>query len=135
MNVDYRNPIYTTLDGALYSKDKKSIIAYPSGMNGLYTIPSQVTGIGKYAFCESSLATIYLPAGIQIIADYAFGKNLKKIRFTGSVPPSILGANVFSEITRNDSFIIEVPEASLSQYIHTIGNIDASLVRHIVGYN
>ena len=44
------NSNYCDIDGVLFSKDKTTLIQYPGGQQGAYTIPNSVTSIGSYAF-------------------------------------------------------------------------------------
>ena len=55
ITVDEGNPNYKAVDGVLFSKDDKTLIAYPKGKEGTtYTIPASVTEIGRYAFSGCS---------------------------------------------------------------------------------
>lgn len=42
---------YTTIDGALYSKDGKTLIRVPTGIKGAFTVPDGVTKVEDGAFC------------------------------------------------------------------------------------
>ena len=45
------NTTFSSLDGILFDKEKKILIAYPAGKAGTsYTIPNSITAIGRYAF-------------------------------------------------------------------------------------
>lgn len=74
--VDKNNPNYSSLDGVLYDKDKKTLIAYPYGKNELaFTVPSSVTQISYYAFnCLSYVQTVNIGA-TALSLDYAFSPN------------------------------------------------------------
>ena len=50
INVAEDNLNYASVDGVLYSKDKKTLIMYPMGKTGSVTIPNSVTSIGDDAF-------------------------------------------------------------------------------------
>ena len=62
--------------GVLYSKDKTTLWYAPYGKRssfGSYTVPSGVTSIGGYAFCQfNQLETVSLPEGLKTIGSYAF---------------------------------------------------------------
>ena len=72
--IDSNNPKYTSEDGVLYNKEKTKIIKYPAKKEGeSYTIPSNVTSIGQYAFSGcSSLNGIIIPKEVTSIGDSAF---------------------------------------------------------------
>ena len=73
INVSENNEIYSSIDGVLFSKDKKELIIYPAGKGNVYEIPEGVTSIGYSAFkyC-SSLTSIVIPESVTSIGDYAF---------------------------------------------------------------
>jgi hypothetical protein len=73
ITVSRNNPAYADVDGALFDKDKTTLILYPEGKSGDYTIPSSVTTIGDFAFqyCEK-LTSITIPPSITDIGDFAF---------------------------------------------------------------
>ena len=68
------NPAYRSVDGVLFSKDGKTLAAYPAGKSDSYfAIPDGVTSIGDYAFSYcSSLTSVTIPDGVTSIGDWAF---------------------------------------------------------------
>ncbi|MBR5095632.1 MAG: leucine-rich repeat domain-containing protein [Treponema sp.] len=73
INVADANPAYSSVDGVLFSKDKKTLVKCPQGKSGAYTVPEGVTAIGSDAFFEcKKLTGIVLPEGLQEIGQYAF---------------------------------------------------------------
>lgn len=63
------NPSYTSVDGVLFSRDMKSLWAFPIGRSGNYTIPDGVTYISEYAFAQASLLdSVTIPASVTVIA-------------------------------------------------------------------
>ncbi len=73
INVSDKNTVYASVDGVLFKKDLKELIACPNGRTGNYTIPEGVTsiGVGAFNFC-SSLKSITIPDGITSIGNDAF---------------------------------------------------------------
>lgn len=67
------NLSYSTVDGVLFSKDKKKLLAFPAGKSKSYMIPDGVTTIGSYAFsgCKE-LTSVTLPKSITTIGGDAF---------------------------------------------------------------
>ena len=75
INVDKNNSTYSSDNGALLDKDKKTLIFCPRNKNGTYKIPDTVTSVREYAFCECrNLTSINIPSGITQIEHYAFSK-------------------------------------------------------------
>ena len=69
--VDENNPNYSSIDGALYDKDKTTIICWPTAEGDIDIMPS-VTTISRMAFYHCyALKSISMP-GVITIDDYAF---------------------------------------------------------------
>ena len=87
IEVDSGNRRYCSIDGALYSKNKKVLYCCP-GKRTSFVIPSSVTIIGDSAFsgCES-LASVTIPDSVREIEDEAFRDcvSLKEITIPDSV--------------------------------------------------
>lgn len=110
--VDAANPAYKSIDGVLYTKDGKTLVAYPQGReNTLFsvpsgvasiapgalansrhltsvTLPSTVRSIGRSAFQDCrSLSSINIPSGVTSIEEQAFMKcaSLASVSFPSSV--------------------------------------------------
>ncbi len=73
ITVDANNPAFSSLDGALFNKSQTTLVQYPGGKTGSYTIPNGVTSIGVWAFSAcTNLTDITIPASVTSIADWAF---------------------------------------------------------------
>ena len=72
--VDDDNTAYQSINGNLYSKDGKMLIAYACGKTDTsFTIPYSVTSIGNYAFCDcDTLMRVTIPDSVTSIGDSAF---------------------------------------------------------------
>lgn len=79
--VDEANKHYTAVDGILFSKDMKKLISFPMETKGDFLVPESVEELGEYAFCNSQLSSILLPAGITVIEKecFYFARWLKKV--------------------------------------------------------
>lgn len=107
-SVDAANPNYAAVDGLLFSKDGRKLVAVPAGRTGSLTVPLSVEEIGFGAFEESRLSevkfhenanilslgyraffkaenitTITIPKSVMAIDYYAFAycENLKEVIF------------------------------------------------------
>ncbi|OPZ35883.1 MAG: hypothetical protein BWY98_00604 [Tenericutes bacterium ADurb.BinA155] len=72
--VDSANPNYQSIDGVLFSKDGKTLIAYPAGKSGsAYVIPSSVTSVGWCAFFGcTGLTSVTIPSSVTNVSYGAF---------------------------------------------------------------
>ena len=73
ITVDALNSVYSSVDGVLFNKSQTTLIQYPGGKAGSYTIPNSVTSIGDCAFdgC-TSLTSVTIPNSVTSIGDCAF---------------------------------------------------------------
>jgi len=72
--VDTSNSNYSSLNGVLFNKLQTTLIQYPGGKSGSYTIPSSVTSIGIAAFQNCLLLTnsITIPNSVTSIGSSVF---------------------------------------------------------------
>ena len=130
INVAEDNPVYVSVDGVLYNKEKTEILSYPPNKAGTnyeilggvtkineafcnvknlenIIIPSTVNQITSYAFyqCES-LKNIELPNGITRLYDDTFAgcSNLETIKIPDTV--TSMGVSVFENCTNLKEVII-----------------------------
>ena len=100
INVGANNKWYTSVEGVLFSKDRKTLICYPVGKSGSYTIPHSVTSIGDYAFEECiTLTSVDIPDSVTSIGEYSF-YNCTGLTSVG-IPDSVtsIGYSAFSLCT------------------------------------
>jgi hypothetical protein len=120
IKVDASNPVYSSLAGVLLSQDQMTLIQFPGGISGTYTIPDGLTTIGAAAFAQcrnlagvtipnsvtrigrlafyrcSTLTNLTIPKSVTDIGSHAFSScpNLKGVYFQGDVP--CIGLDIFS---------------------------------------
>ena len=96
--VDEGNPVYTSLDGAIYSKDLSRLVLYPyGGERERYVLPAEVRAIGEDALFYSpsgetrparqsvcALRELTIPAGVTGIHAAAAISTLDRIAFCGT---------------------------------------------------
>ncbi len=73
ITVDPANNAYCDIDGVLFNKSQTTLIQYPGGKSGDYSIPNSVITIGDGAFCDcDSLTGVIIPDSVTTIGDGAF---------------------------------------------------------------
>ncbi len=85
-SVAHDNPIYSSANGLLLTKDGTELIA---GVNGDVQIPSGVTSIGERAFYDCiSLTSVTIPSDVASIGEYAFYGciSLTSVTILGNAP-------------------------------------------------
>lgn len=71
IDVSPHNPEFTSIDGVLYSKDKKDLIAYPQTRKEIMLVPECRT-IGWGACISCPFVNAKLPDGIEFVGAHAF---------------------------------------------------------------
>lgn len=74
ITVDKANTSFKSVDGVVYSKDGKTVVAYPNIRTGdKYEIPADVTKIAEGAFADCfNLTSVTVPEGITELPETAF---------------------------------------------------------------
>jgi hypothetical protein len=71
--VATNDPDFSSLAGVLFNQNQTTLLQYPNGKAGNYTVPASVTDIGVDAFFESTnLTSVVLSSNVSIISSYAF---------------------------------------------------------------
>lgn len=101
---------FATIEGQLYNKTKKELIAYSSyGTDGTYRekliIPEGILSIGSYAFAglerEDNVLYVQLPTTLQTVKDYAFynaGETAVHFMNLGNTHITTIGNYAFSGV-------------------------------------
>ncbi len=140
INAAVDNPSYCSVEGVLFNKDITTLVQYPGGKRGAYTIPSSVTSIGDNAFLEcqvltsieiphsvtnigyaafcwcTQLSTITIPSSVTNIENEAFQtcRNLTSIT-NYATTPQVINANVFNGVNKS-TCMLYVPAESIAAY-------------------
>jgi hypothetical protein len=73
INVDAANPAYSSLGGVLFDKAQATLLEFPGGLGGSYTISNGVTSIGDEAFEDCIyLTSVTIGNSVTSIGDEAF---------------------------------------------------------------
>jgi hypothetical protein len=97
ITVDAQNSFYSSLNGVLFDKSQSTLIEYPGGLGGSYTIPDSVTSIGEgaFTFC-SGLTGITIPGSVTNIGANAFADTYGLTSVTIRAGITSIGADAFS---------------------------------------
>jgi hypothetical protein len=126
------NPSYCSEAGVLFDKEKTTLIQYPGGKTGSYTVPESVTSIGDCAFMYCySLEAVSLSKNVNSIGRQAFYgcSGLTSVTFPASVTSIENGAftncsNLIemtvdannSSFSSEDGVLFDKSKATLLQY-------------------
>jgi len=75
INVDADNIVYTSIDGMLCSKSGKTLVCFPGGRTGEYSIHPNILYVNKLAFQGCHLNKLTFPETIQSVGGWLFGSN------------------------------------------------------------
>lgn len=89
IDINPKNKYYTSIDGIVYTADKKTLIRCPVGKSGQVVIPDGVTTIGRHAFRSCKISEVVIPDSVTEIGmsafteshiqDFALGKGMTYI--------------------------------------------------------
>ena len=108
IDVASDNPYFTSVDGVLFSKDQKKLIAFPQEkIAPSYTVPAGVVEIGEGAFSDClSLHTVTIPDSVTSIGDEAFASCSNLGRMTIGKGVETIGDGAFYRCTALTSITI-----------------------------
>ena len=106
---------YVSEGGVLLSADRTRLVRCPEGKASTsYTVPSEVTVIGKNAFARcASLAKILLPSGLRQIEDGAFYGDSGLTSLTIPSAVKSIGSNAFRSATGIKTLTLEARKPSV----------------------
>lgn len=107
------NPVYSSHDGVLFSKDGTTLVCCPGGKQGNYIIPDHVTAVGDGAFSScSSLKSITIHKSITAILQEAFDGC--SALTTINIPESIhfIGKWAFNQCSSLKNFLVAADNPS-----------------------
>jgi hypothetical protein len=106
ITVDALNPAYSSAAGVLFNQNQTTLIEFPEGQTGDYTVPATVLSIGDSAFvaCEN-LTNLTLPDTITNIGQLAFSDCANVTNFTLPANVATIGPLAFSNTRWNHVLI------------------------------
>ncbi len=88
ISVNENNAYFSSLDGVLYNKDFTTLVAFPAGKGGSFTIPESVVNISNSAFEDCyNLTDVKMYNNVLSIGQFAFAFcwNLKSIKLSDNL--------------------------------------------------
>jgi len=90
------NPRYTSINGVLYDKDGKKLIAFPAGKTGAFEVPRTVETIGFGAFENTKIESVSFEDGINLLTlGYRAFYNAKNLTSV-SIPASVVSIDYYA---------------------------------------
>ena len=124
-NVHPGNNTYTAVEGVLFKKDKKLLLAYPPAKeNEQYVVPIGVEEIANNAFKNAKIRKVSLPNTLKNIGENAFyGTSLMYVTIPKNVEE--IGNNAFSYCNNLDAVMVlnNIPPDIYSQTFKYSGDI------------
>jgi len=114
VTADAANPNYSSMDGVLFDKNQTTLIQYPIGKTGGYTIPNGVTSVGSDAFSNCrGLTSVTIGNSVVSIGNSAFSycRGLTNVTIGDSVVS--IGSNAFNSCSDLTSVTIGNSVASI----------------------
>jgi hypothetical protein len=73
INIDAGNALYSSINGVVFNKDKDTLLLFPRGKAGAYTVPAGTAAIEAYAFSEAqAITSVTFPSTLLTVGSYAF---------------------------------------------------------------
>lgn len=93
------NPSYLVKNSALYSADGTTLLYYPAGLAGTYTVDASTKTIGIAAFAYSRSGEVVLNEGLANVGEEGFAySRIDRVEFPESL--TALGESVYSNCSR-----------------------------------
>jgi hypothetical protein len=72
ISVAPKNSAYQVIQNALYNEDGDTLLYYPAGLTGTYTVANGTTTIGQSAFAYTASQKVVLPEQLKEVGQKAF---------------------------------------------------------------
>ncbi|MGN1347741.1 MAG: leucine-rich repeat domain-containing protein, partial [Acutalibacteraceae bacterium] len=126
--VENDNPALKAVDGVLFSKDGKTLIAYPrKKANTSYEIPEGVEIISASAFLNSTITSVTFPSTLKRIEQY--GLQASALEGDITIPESVtyIGYLAFQGCNSISSITVSNPYAEINDSRGTLGSSSTKL--------
>ena len=97
------NAKYSSVDGAVLTKDGKTLLYVPRGKTGSFTVPETVETIETYAFRHTHLNEIIIPENVKTIKQQAIYYNSKNSHLSVIVKGNLTANSRFVQTTASEN--------------------------------
>jgi len=96
--IDADNEYYCDIEGVIFTKDKKKLVAFPPGrIDDKYVIPQGTEVIGANAFTDSYVTEIDVPQSVNVLEKQAFYASYSYIIDFSDCSIKKIGSGCFKE--------------------------------------
>lgn len=108
---------YMTAENVVFTADGKTLLSFPAGKAGAYSVPDGVEKIAPYAFFSAKLTSVIIPESVFEIGEAAF-KNTQKLITVNAVESKLtaLEREVFSGCSSLETVVLPDGIASFGEY-------------------
>jgi len=117
ITVDANNSWYSSVGGVLFDKGQTTLVQYPGGASGGYTIPNGVTSIADWSFAACNPTSVTIPDSVTSIGVDAFEGCTGMTNLTIGSNVTSIGGEAFDYCTHLTS--VTIPDS-----VTSIGGID-----------
>lgn len=106
MDIEITNPDerFCSINGLLYSRNKRRLYACPSGISGVLKIPDGTDTICEFSCYESNFQEVEIPDSVKRIEQYAFSRTWMLEKIAGGNNVERIGDYAFSRCIYLKSF-------------------------------
>ena len=108
--IDSNNPYLAAQDSVIYDAAMETLLYYPSTKAGGFRVPDGVKTIAANVFKGKKLTSIYIPASVTTISDFAFAyiTNLEEIVIEDGTEALVIGHGAFTR-SGVDGMVLTIP--------------------------
>ncbi|EAY19655.1 cell surface protein, putative [Trichomonas vaginalis G3] len=124
IECDELSELFTSVNGILYTKDKKSLVFFPRNHSKSFTTPDFIENIGYFAFGYSLLESITCTPNVKTIETYAFvNSQLKSLNLPSFI--NLNGIGQFQSCLSLNEITIEDGVTIISPLCFSVANISS----------
>lgn len=135
INVHESNRSYSSMDGVLFDKSRRTLVSYPAGKGGDYTVPDTVTRIDRPGFLDATkLDRLWIPDSVNQFSDEALSGCAGLTRVSIGSGLHNLGSRVFDECINLATIDVDASNPNLKSLDGVLMNkVGDTLLRYPIG--